>query len=58
MNAAVIVGVTFGVVLVAFLVWAWVMNRWDEREQRRMTEDMREPPVLGDPPRPGRSWWT
>lgn len=34
-NAAVIVAVVLGVVIAGFFVWAWTMNRLDERREKR-----------------------
>lgn len=28
------------VVTVAFVSWSWLMNRWDEREERRHRDEM------------------
>jgi hypothetical protein len=48
------------VVVVLFVGWCSVMNRLDEREERRQAEEMRRarPPVLGAPRhmRSGNRW--
>lgn len=35
MSAAIIVAIALGVVVVLFFGWVWVMNRLDERHERR-----------------------
>lgn len=40
------------VAIFVFVGWAWIMNRWDEREERRYREAIQRggPPVLGGAP--------
>lgn len=50
MNGVVVMGVVLGAAISLFVVWCCVMNRIDEREQRRHEHEMgrREPPETGD----------